>query len=81
MWEKRDRGEAEVSVPQIPITKHLTFLDQLSLLSKPQECTLRAKMQTLYTVQLKWRQLASMLQKERRALHADYEAAVLVLLA
>ena len=79
LWEKRDRGEAEVSVPQIPITKRLTFLDQLSLLSKPQECTLRApkcKPSTLCS----W-QLASVLQKERRAFHADYEAAVLVLLA
>ena len=47
VWEKRYRGEAEVSVPQIPITKRLTFLDQLSLLSKPQEFTLCAKRSTL----------------------------------
>ena len=52
LWEKKDRGEAEVSVRN-RLRSRLTHLDQLSLLSKPQECTLRAKMQTPYTVQLK----------------------------
>ena len=70
-----------MSVPQIPITKHLTYLDQL--LSNPQESTLHAKHSTLCN----WFDGGSLLAEGKKkessiTFHAAYEIeAVVILLA
>ena len=68
-----------MSVPQEPITK--PYLDQLSFSANHKNVHCAPNANALHCAAENGGRWLAWLQKERRAFHADYEAAVLVLLA